>query len=84
MPIASIPHSVPIVSSQASHSVPIVSSQASYLVPLVSSQASHSVPLSLSASAIPARPMSIANMNQKQVKVLFDFDAENPNELTSM
>lgn len=36
-----------------------------------------------SATAAPARPMSVANGGQKQVKVLFDFDAENANELTS-
>ena len=35
-------------------------------------------------TAIPARPMSVASGNQKQVKVLFDFDAENANELSSM
>ena len=36
-----------------------------------------------SAAAPPARPMSMAKGGQKQVKVLFEFDAENANELSS-
>lgn len=36
-----------------------------------------------STAAPPARPMSMAKGDQKQVKVLFEFDAENANELSS-
>lgn len=40
--------------------------------------------LSKSNTNPPARPMSVASGSQKQVKVLFEFDAENANELSSM
>ncbi|KAJ3345683.1 hypothetical protein HDU91_007268, partial [Kappamyces sp. JEL0680] len=36
----------------------------------------------LALSSSPPRPMSVAKGNLKQAKVLFDFDAENENELT--
>lgn len=38
--------------------------------------------LSKSNTNPPARPMSVASGSQKQVKVLFEFDAENANELS--
>ena len=39
--------------------------------------------LAFTQESSPPRPMSVARKGNKQAKVLFDFDGENSNELTS-